>query len=76
MGCEGQADGAEVIWFILISTACVAIVLGAVRIILGWVLTPSALARLNSGVEAAFVLLGKILVLIAAGAIVWVIWTA
>jgi hypothetical protein len=51
-----------------------AILLGALRIILGWVVPVATLKRFDSVVSATFLLIFKLSIVGLAGIIVWVIW--
>lgn len=64
------------ILFIILSIVAVAIVFGAVRIILGWVLPAATMAKIDRGTAATFGFIGKLSIVALAGIIVWAIWTA
>lgn len=62
-------------WIIaLLAIVAVAILIGAFRIVLGWVLSPAALARFDAGASRAVGFAGKLLIVAAAGMILWIAW--
>lgn len=64
------------ILFIVLCIVAVAIVFGAVRIILGWILPAPTMAKIDRGTAATFGFIGKLSIVALAGAIIWAIWTA
>ncbi len=58
----------------LLAVVAIAILIGAFRIILGWLLSPPALARFDAAVGRAVTLFGKLLIVGAAGLILWLVW--
>jgi len=60
----------------LLAVVAIAILIGAFRIILGWVLSPAALARFDAAIGRAVSTFGKLLIVGAAGVILWLIWAA
>jgi hypothetical protein len=65
-----------VISIIVILAIVGAILFGAVRIILGWVLPVTTMRRVDAITNATFVFVFKLWVVAMAGLIVWIIWYA
>lgn len=59
-----------------LAVVAIAILIGAFRIILGWLLSPAALARFDAAIGRAVTMFGKLLIVGAAGVILWIIWGA
>ena len=62
------------IWSLLALGAAAYILCRAGRIVLGWVLTPAALARVDAAVVTVDRAIGQFVILTAAAVILWLIW--
>lgn len=60
----------------LLAVVAIAILIGAFRIILGWLLSPAALARFDAAIGRSVTFFGKFLIVGAAGIILWLGWLA
>ncbi len=60
----------------LLAVVALAILIGAFRIILGWLLSPAALARFDAAIGRSVAFFGKFLIVGAAGIILWLGWLA
>lgn len=61
---------------VVLGVVALAIVAGAVRIILGWILPASATTRLDAFAGRLAAFCGKLFVVSAAALILWLVWYA